>query len=115
MNCWNENLEEQADLSTPVLPKTVAVASYHPNAWGLYDMHGNVDEYCSGSFFSETTKQKTLPQVDSAVVVRGGSAISGPFACQSSSRFPIADDEGMCYIGFRLVLEAESVGGGAQE
>lgn len=58
------------------------VGSYLPNAWGLYDMHGNVWEPCLDRWGANT--QSTLPEVDpvgpeegSDIVGRGGSWDSG--------------------------------------
>jgi|GEM_PF-5723143 len=84
----------------------VAVGSYTPNAWGLYDMHGNVAEICldfwtnylsGGSVFDPQTTVGTYR------IARGGSWQNTGIACKSSSRttqFMARHNA----IGFRVVL-----------
>jgi formylglycine-generating enzyme required for sulfatase activity len=58
------------------LAYSVSGGRFAPNAWGLYDMHGNVAEWCASSYrpypYSATDGRET-PAVDEAKVVRGGS------------------------------------------
>jgi formylglycine-generating enzyme required for sulfatase activity len=74
------------------LERTTKVGSYKPNRLGLYDMHGNVWEWCEDHF--ETG--------GSARVVRGGSWRARAVSCRASNRgrgVP-ADRDGL--VGFRL-------------
>ena len=56
--------------------KTVPVKSYSPNPWGLYEMHGNVWEWCEGGYAEYPQQAVTDPRgapASSRRVVRGGS------------------------------------------
>ncbi len=87
------------------------VARKAANAWGLYDMHGNVWEYVqdwhSPTYYSEMPKTDPAgPAVGLFRVVRGGAWITSRRDSRSSSR-GIADPVGRsAIIGFRLVCSA---------
>ena len=79
-----------------------------PNAWGLYDMLGNIEEWCYDRYEKYPMKVLTDyigPQEGSYHVVRGCCCDNSPAVCKRSFRAFLADKSiGGCYIGFRLAL-----------
>ena len=69
---------------------TARVGSYRPNAWGLYDMHGNAPEICLDYFKEDISGDNgainTTDNGDDTHVMRGGSFQSGPITCRAASR-----------------------------
>jgi formylglycine-generating enzyme len=92
------------DGNTQSEPYPHEVATKKPNAWGLYDMHGNAYEWCSdcyGGPFKGGT-DPVGPQEGGMPVVRGGAWHSHPALCRCGFRdldFPDAN----VLIGFRVV------------
>ena len=90
-----------------------AVGSYLPNAWGLYDMHGNVAEWCLdwyGELQEETVTDPAGPDTGTVRVLRGGHWRQSAANCRSASRgskLPsnIADIE---TVGLRLACPVRS-------
>jgi len=88
--------------------KTHVVGEKEPNAFGLYDMHGNVMELCNdwydGSYYlSSPDVDPTGPTSGSNHVGRGGSYYHNSFCCQSAYRSSLQLDIKALYIGFRAV------------
>ncbi len=89
-----------------------SVAEKEPNAWGLYDMHGNVWEWCQDSYnenyYSRSPEQDPLSVVNAALrVARGGSWHSTWSNCRSASRLELESgyNSGTVICGFRLVRQ----------
>ncbi|CAK8719287.1 Formylglycine-generating enzyme, required for sulfatase activity, contains SUMF1/FGE domain [Candidatus Electrothrix aarhusensis] len=99
--------------------RTHPVGEKKANAWGLYDMHGNVWEWCQdwygSGYYAECQKQGVVrnpqgPERGACRVLRGGSWIHHPVGCRSVSRFPYAPEDRSGDIGFRLVLPFQAAG-----
>jgi formylglycine-generating enzyme required for sulfatase activity len=96
---------------------TIAVGTFYPNAFGLYDMHGNVWEWCAddwhenyddapidGSVWNASNDSGSDPESDSNKVLRGGSCINLPWWCRSASRGYNAAGSRNFNYGFRVVV-----------
>ena len=84
------------------------VGSFEPNAWGLYDMHGNVWEWCWDWYSSESYSLGAQtdprgPSSGSSRVARGGSWYDTAYYLRSAIRYCGAPARWTHSLGFRLV------------
>jgi formylglycine-generating enzyme required for sulfatase activity len=89
--------------------RTKAVGSYSANAWGLWDMHGNVwewtsDEYCP---YDGAAADPALRCGSSLEVIRGGSWHFGADSARCALRYKHSPGDKGFSLGFRVVREAE--------
>jgi formylglycine-generating enzyme required for sulfatase activity len=85
------------------------VGQKKPNAWGLYDMNGNVWEYgsdWSGKYAEGAATDPQGPDSGSMRVMRGGSWVRDWDACRSGARASCLPDGRSDSIGFRVVVSA---------
>lgn len=90
-----------------------------PNAWGLYDLHGNVQEWCRDWYSAKLAGgQDPLisDQSSARVVVRGGDWRRGPETARLARREPLLRSERESTIGMRvaLVYRGSAPGGGSK-
>jgi formylglycine-generating enzyme required for sulfatase activity len=87
---------------------THPVGTRKPNAWGLFDMHGNVHEWC-GDWYDKgynaqgAWRNPTGPATGSDRVSRGGYWDDAPWGCRSSYRLKVGPADRYRLIGFRVV------------
>lgn len=88
------------------LKKTSPVMHYAPNDWGLYDMHGNVYEWCWDQYKAYKAEDNLDGSLNVPAVIRGGSWFSEARFLRSANRARSAHMNRTNYIGFRVVRSA---------
>ena len=93
---------------------TIEVARYRPNAWGLFDMHGNAAEWTRTAYrpypYDVRDGREELSG-NTKRAVRGGSWRDRPQNCGSASRMNYQAWQGVYNVGFRVVCEIGELAG----
>ncbi|MDJ0525851.1 MAG: formylglycine-generating enzyme family protein, partial [Microcystis sp. M53600_WE12] len=90
------------------LQKTTPVGQFYANDFGLYDMHGNVWEWCQDDWCEnyEEIKKSKKQQNQAYKVLRGGSWFNDPDNCRSAYHYDINRRDDGSSGGFRVVRGA---------
>jgi len=87
---------------------TANVGSYHPNPWGLCDVHGNAAEWTRSSYRPypyDSADGREEPGLSEPKTVRGGSWYDRPRRARSAYRLHYPTWEGVYNVGFRVAME----------
>jgi formylglycine-generating enzyme required for sulfatase activity len=106
---FNGNYPYGVTARGPYLERTTKVGSYPPNPFGLFDMHGNIWEWCSDYY--ERNYYRNSPRYDppgppagTLRVVRGGSCLQIGRFCRSAYRFGVSPENRDLDVGMRVVM-----------
>ncbi len=109
---YNASYIYQSESKSEYRRQTTEVGTFPPNAFGLYDMHGNVWEWCQDLWHDSyqeapndgrawLSENKELPRL-----VRGGSWFNNSWLCRSATRSFYVAGRRSYYVGFRVVCVA---------
>jgi formylglycine-generating enzyme required for sulfatase activity len=101
--------KQQKGLAENLIERTTPVGKFPANGFGLYDMHGNVWEWCTDTWHENYTGAPTdgsawVEESDKRVL-RGGSWDNYVRSCRSALRFKWSAVNSNYYIGFRVACE----------
>ncbi len=107
---YDGNISDMGWTTEDYVDHTQAVRQKEANSWGLYDMHGNVAEWCHDGFdsyfYEESPENDPVKNADyeyQEVVLRGGSYMDSPGKCTSWYRGGLGPKVYQHYVGFRIV------------
>ena len=87
--------------------RSVRVGQTPPNAWGVYDMHGNIEEWCYDWYGPYEAHEQVDPigrVTGDFRVTRGGSHSTSPYYLRSANRLGTVPEDKHSLIGFRVVI-----------
>ena len=100
--------ETKANYHGNNINQTTPVYTYPPNPWGLYDMHGNVREWCLDDWHENyegaPTDGSAWYSDGDRKVFRGGSCYTESFGCRSAFRNLEETSQKHNFLGFRVVI-----------
>ena len=105
---FGENITDKLANYGKKMGQTTSVGKFRPNAFGLYDMHGNVWEWCQDDWHDNYEGAPTdggawSLSSGNIKVVRGGSWVNPPFLCRSAYRYDFSHDFRLDNFGFRVI------------
>lgn len=103
-HCGDSLTAKQANFGSKT---TVRCGLYPPNAWGLYDMHGNVSEWCLDGpriFTRNLVEDPRGSEQGFSRILRGGGYNALAHECGSARRPGLGPNSGASYMGFRVLL-----------
>lgn len=106
-----ESMQKHQQTERDMVQVSLEVAQSEPNAFGLYDMHGNVEEWCMdwyGPYLPEEVSDPAGPDKGILKVTRGGSHNTPHAFLRSANRSAAIPSDKHSQIGFRIV-ESEVV------
>lgn len=111
----NFQFRAEEGATVPALERTSKVGQYPANNFGLYDMHGNVWEWCHDwyderYYASSPTRDPQGPSEERFKVVRGGSWRSQTGTCRTAYRNALMPHNRDPYTGFRVAFTAAGPG-----
>jgi formylglycine-generating enzyme required for sulfatase activity len=97
----------------PSLSRTVPVGSYKPNAWGLFDMHGNVYQWCQDWYMEDYYRESPRkdprgPAAGTLHVMGGGCCHAVGACCRSAYRDMGLPDSRWPVVGLRVACAAKA-------
>ncbi|MFN7574754.1 MAG: formylglycine-generating enzyme family protein [Planctomycetota bacterium] len=109
---FKDNYQEYSDTIKSAGCATHPVGEKKANAWGLYDMHGNVWEWCSnwyGEYPKGAVSDPTGAREGLGRVIRGGCWINGAAYCRSAFRYWYYPSYRIRNFGFRVALSSPEI------
>ncbi len=105
---YDSNYTYASETKEKYRQKTTPVGQFPPNAFGLYDLHGNVWEWCLDDWYDNyqeaSNDGSARINYKNTKVVRGGSWFDDPRFCRSRVRARRSRVNAVSYVGFRVAL-----------